>query len=211
MSRLSAPITPFMCLTASASSQIESKIVDSVGLINLTIPNSIERCTLEEFWGCVADYLCTASVGQPYVNTIIAVDPACTPIARHYASYCGRANSRYFLDILQDLFLLVNPTQPAFANPYLKNVTSECANYSWFASDMCSAPCKKGSPEKIENINDVDGPISSTSIHGAVVTLSPVKKGRLFDGLLADKTSQIQLVSFRECSNESWTIIIKRT
>ena len=109
------------------------------------------------------------------------MDPACTPIARHYANYCGRANGRYFLDILQDSFLLVNPTQPAFVNPYLKNVTSECANYLSFASDMCSAPCKKGSHEKIKNINDVDGPISSTSIHSAVVTLSPVKKGRFFD------------------------------
>ena len=83
-------------------------------------------------------------------------------------------------------------------------------NYLWFASDMCSAPCKKGSHEKIENINDVDGPMSSPSIHSAVVTLWPVKKGRFFDGgLLADKTSQIQLVSFRGYSNESWTISSK--
>ena len=55
----------FTYLTASASPHLESEIVDSVGLINLTITNSIERCTFEEFWGCVADYLCTASVGQP--------------------------------------------------------------------------------------------------------------------------------------------------
>ena len=56
---------------------------------------------------------------------------------------------------------------------------------------------KKRSHEEIENINDVDAPMSSTSIHGAVVTLSPVKKGRkstFFDGLLADETSQIRLV-----------------
>ena len=42
--------------------------------------------------------------------------------------------------------------------------------------------------------------MSSTSIHGAVVTLSPVKKGRkamFFDGLLADETSQIRLVGFQ--------------
>ena len=47
---------------------------------------------------------------------------------------------------------------------------------------------KKRSHEEIENIDDVDGPMSSTSIHGAVVTLLPVKKGRkamFFDGLLA--------------------------
>ena len=45
---------------------------------------------------------------------------------------------------------------------------------------------KKRSHEEIENIDDVDGPMSSTSIHGAVVTLSPVKKGwkaMFFDGL----------------------------
>ena len=39
--------------------------------VNLTIPNSVERCTFEEFWGRVVDYLCTTSVGQPYVDTII--------------------------------------------------------------------------------------------------------------------------------------------
>ena len=51
---------------------------------------------------------------------------------------------------------------------------------------------KKRSHEAIENIDDMDGPMSS--IRGAVVTLSPVKKGRkamFFDGLLADETSQI--------------------
>ena len=36
----------------------------------------------------------------------------------------------------------------------------------------------KRSYDEIENINDVDGPMSSTSIHSAIVTLSPVKKGR---------------------------------
>ena len=58
----------------------------------------------------------------------------------------------------------------------------------------------KKSYDKIENINDVDGPMSSTSIHGAVVTLSPVKKGwkaMFFDGLLADESSQIRLVGFQ--------------
>ena len=58
----------------------------------------------------------------------------------------------------------------------------------------------KRSYDEIENINDVDGPMSSTSIHGAVVTSSPVKKGRkamFFDGLLADESSQIRLVGFQ--------------
>ena len=36
----------------------------------------------------------------------------------------------------------------------------------------------KRNHEEIENIDDVDGPISTTSIHGAVVRLLPVKKGR---------------------------------
>ena len=37
---------------------------------------------------------------------------------------------------------------------------------------------KKRSHDEIESIDDVNEPMSSTSIHGAVVTLSPVKKGR---------------------------------
>ena len=32
----------------------------------------------------------------------------------------------------------------------------------------------------IENINDVDGPIPSTGVHGAIMSLSPVKEGSLF-------------------------------
>ena len=42
--------------------------------------------------------------------------------------------------------------------------------------------------------------MSCTSIHSAVVRLSPVKKGRkamFFDGVLADETSQIRLVGFQ--------------
>ena len=88
--------------------------------VNLTIPNSVERCTFEEFWSRVVDYLCTASVSQPYVDAIITTDPVCTPLARHYASYCGRGNGKYCLDILQGLFPLVNPTQTAFVNPFWK-------------------------------------------------------------------------------------------
>ena len=59
---------------------------------------------------------------------------------------------------------------------------------------------KKKSHDEIENIDDVNEPMSNTSIHGAVVTLSPVKKGRkamFFDSLLADETSQIRLVGFQ--------------
>lgn len=46
----------------------------------------------------------------------------------------------------------------------------------------------------------MNGPLSSTSIHGTVVTLLPVKKGRkalFFDGMLADETSQIRVVEFQ--------------
>ena len=67
---------------------------------------------------------------------------------------------------------------------------------------------KKRSHEEIENIDAMNRPMSSTRIHGAVVTLSPVKKGRkatgrpsknmmFFDGLLGDETSQIRLVGFQ--------------
>ena len=56
---------------------------------------------------------------------------------------------------------------------------------------------KKKSHDELENIDDVNGPMSSTSIHGAVVTLSPVKKATFFDGLLADERSQIRLVGFQ--------------
>ena len=59
---------------------------------------------------------------------------------------------------------------------------------------------KKRSHDELENIDHVNGPMSCTSIHGAVVTLSPVKKGRkatFFDGLLADERSQIRLVGFQ--------------
>ena len=109
--------------------------------VNLTIPNSVGQCTFEEFWGRVMDYLCTTSVGQPYVDTLLMKFITCVlinNIARHSSSYCGRANGRYCLDILQGSFPLVNPTQTAFVNSYLKNVTFECANCSSFASDV---PC----------------------------------------------------------------------
>ena len=59
---------------------------------------------------------------------------------------------------------------------------------------------KKRSYKEIDNTDNVNGPLSSTSIHGAVVTLSPVKEGRkalFFDGMLADKMSQIRVVGFQ--------------
>ena len=58
---------------------------------------------------------------------------------------------------------------------------------------------KKRSYEEIENIDEVNGPISSTQVHGAIISLSPVKRGRksvFFDGMLADESSKIRLVGF---------------
>ena len=39
---------------------------------------------------------------------------------------------------------------------------------------------RKRMHEAIEQIDDVDGPIVNTSIHGAITSLSPVKKGHNF-------------------------------
>ena len=53
--------------------------------------------------------------------------------------------------------------------------------------------------EEIEKIEEVDRPITSTQVHGGVIMLSPVKKGRkslFFDGMLADDTSKIRVVGF---------------
>ena len=55
---------------------------------------------------------------------------------------------------------------------------------------------KKRTYEEIDHIDDVDGPATNTTIHGAITALSPVKKGRnslFFDGTLADDTSTIRL------------------
>ena len=48
--------------------------------------------------------------------------------------------------------------------------------------------------EDVERIDDGDGPISSTRMHGANIPLSPVKKGHksiFFYGMLAHNTSKI--------------------
>ena len=58
---------------------------------------------------------------------------------------------------------------------------------------------KKRTYEEIDHIDNVDGPATNTTIHGAITALSPVKKGRnslFFDGTLADDTSTIRLVGF---------------
>ena len=56
---------------------------------------------------------------------------------------------------------------------------------------------KKRTIREFDNIDD--GPAVNITIHGAVTSLSPVKRGRcsiFFDGMLADETSKIRLVEF---------------
>ena len=109
---------------------------------DVTTPTNSESCTFPEFWGRIVEFLCTPSVGQPYVDDILK-NPECTPIARHFANFCGRGpNDRFCLDILQGSYPLVNPTQTAFVNPSLSEAISQCANYSSFSSDMCPESCK---------------------------------------------------------------------
>ena len=58
---------------------------------------------------------------------------------------------------------------------------------------------RKRSRHEFDQIEDVKGPTPSSSIHGALVSLLPVKKGRkstYFNGVLADESSQIKLVGF---------------
>ena len=51
---------------------------------------------------------------------------------------------------------------------------------------------------------DVNGPATSANMHGAVVAISPVKKGRkcLFDEAIVDETSKIRLVGFDALQQE---------
>ena len=58
---------------------------------------------------------------------------------------------------------------------------------------------RKRTFEEIDKIDNVDQAKASTNIHGAVTSLSPIKKGRksvFFNGTIADETSQIRLVGF---------------
>ena len=107
---------------------------------NIATPTTAAQYTYPEFWGKVVNYLCSRSVGQPYVNAI-TTDPDCVPIARHYTMYCGIANNHFCLDILQGSFPLMNPIQSAFTNPFLKNVTVQCANYTTFVN-TCPKTCQ---------------------------------------------------------------------
>ena len=58
---------------------------------------------------------------------------------------------------------------------------------------------KKRTYKEIDHIDDVAGPATNATIHGAITALSPVKRGRnsiFFDEMLADDTSTIRLVGF---------------
>ena len=58
---------------------------------------------------------------------------------------------------------------------------------------------RKRTIEEVESITDIEKPMLSTSLHGAITSLSPVKKGRksvFFDGMMADETSKVRLVGF---------------
>ena len=49
----------------------------------------------------------------------------------------------------------------------------------------------------ISQLKEIDEPCTSVNVHGAVTTISPIKKGRkalFFDATLADTTSKVRLV-----------------
>ena len=51
----------------------------------------------------------------------------------------------------------------------------------------------------ISQLKDLDEPCTNATIHGAVTSISPIKKGRkalFFDATLADTTSKVRLVGF---------------
>lgn len=55
--------------------------------------------------------------------------------------------------------------------------------------------------EEVYSLSDVNRPATNANIHGAVVAISPVKKGKyskcpFFDGDFANETSKIRLVGF---------------
>ena len=58
----------------------------------------------------------------------------------------------------------------------------------------------KSRKRDISQLNEISEPSPSATIHGAITTVSPIKKGRLntqfFDATLADMTSSVRLVGF---------------
>ncbi len=57
----------------------------------------------------------------------------------------------------------------------------------------------KMSKRDISQLNELDRPTSNANIHGAITSISPIKKGRkssFFEAMIADHTSQVRLVGF---------------
>ncbi len=57
----------------------------------------------------------------------------------------------------------------------------------------------KMSKRDISQLNELDGHTSNANIHGAITSISPIKKGRkssFFEAMIADHTSQVRLVGF---------------
>ena len=53
--------------------------------------------------------------------------------------------------------------------------------------------------EELDHLDAVEKPIANASVHGAITSLSPVKKGRntnYFDGTIADERTKLRLVGF---------------
>ena len=58
---------------------------------------------------------------------------------------------------------------------------------------------RKRSIEELEDFTAVEQPIDSATLHGALTSLSPVKKGHManyFDGTITDGNTELQLVGF---------------
>ena len=53
--------------------------------------------------------------------------------------------------------------------------------------------------KEADNITDLEKPMLNTSLHGAITSLSPIKKGwksLFFDRMLADNTSKVRVAGF---------------
>ena len=58
---------------------------------------------------------------------------------------------------------------------------------------------RKTRKRDFNSLDEIDEPSTSVNVHGAITTISPVKKGRktvFFDATLADTTSKVRLVGF---------------
>ena len=171
--------------------------------ISLVVPSTSETCTFSEFWSRLVEYGCSESVGQPYVDNIVNTDPVCTPIARHYASSCGRANGRFCLDILQGVFPIVDSTQHAFVHPHLSNVTSACNNTSIASDGVCPAACRSALEMAIEEFgccinmfNNTDTEVLLPHISNDVMKICGVESpGACESVLIVDRADKPAYVS----------------